>query len=112
LIPVEAFFTATDASPRNLCQFFSEPGLIDTADIPSSRSNVYFAFLKRMNEIKETAALVLVKYKLTIIRTSFTLMPSVTKEVHNMKFTAESTYLHSRKTGDSNCAYWQSVYFF
>jgi len=82
LIPLKAFFTVTDVLPRNLCQFFSEPGLIETADIPSSRSNIYFAFLKRMNGIKETAALVLVKYKLAIIRTSFTLMPPGTKKVH------------------------------
>ena len=80
--PSKAFFTGTEASRRNLCQFFSESGLIESADIPSSRSNVYFAFLKRMNEIKETAALVLVKYKLAIIRTSFTLMPPGTKGVH------------------------------
>jgi len=81
LIPVKDFFTATDASQRNLCQFFSEPDLIETADIPNSRSNVYFAFLKRIYEVKETAALILVKYKLVIIRPSFSLMPPGTKKV-------------------------------
>jgi hypothetical protein len=81
LIPVKAFFTATKVSQRNLCQFFSEPSLIETADVLLYRSNVYFAFLNRIYEVKERAALILVKYKLTIIRLSFTLMSPGTKEV-------------------------------
>jgi hypothetical protein len=81
LIPVKACFRVADVSQRNLCQFLSEPDLIETADIPISRSNVYFAFLEIIYEVKETAALLLAKYKLATIRPLFILMPSGTKEV-------------------------------
>jgi hypothetical protein len=81
LTPATAFYIATEVSRRNLCQFFSEPGLIETADIPSTRSHLYFAFLKRTDEVKETAALIWAKHKLTIIRPSLTLMSPGTMKV-------------------------------
>lgn len=86
MITVKAFFTATDALQINLCQFSPETGLIETADILSSRSNVYFAFFIRIYKVKETAALILVKYKLTIIYPSFTSMSPGTKEVGKRSF--------------------------